>query len=87
MEMPKGPFCQSCGMPMEKDEHFGTNADRSKNEEYCTYCYQNGEFTEPNMTEEEMMKKISEIMKQKSMSAEEIENATKFLSTLKRWKS
>lgn len=25
-EQPKGPFCQSCGMPMENEEVFGTNA-------------------------------------------------------------
>ncbi|MBU4293030.1 MAG: zinc ribbon domain-containing protein [Actinobacteria bacterium] len=33
------PFCQSCSMPMMKPEDFGTNADGSKNEEYCTYCF------------------------------------------------
>ena len=39
-------FCQSCGMPMKKDpEDGGTNVDGSKNEKYCSYCYQNGEFT------------------------------------------
>jgi len=39
-------FCQSCGMPMTKDpQGGGTNADGSKNEKYCSYCYQNGEFT------------------------------------------
>ncbi|MCL2650396.1 MAG: zinc ribbon domain-containing protein [Candidatus Azobacteroides sp.] len=40
-------FCQSCGMPMSKDDPQGggTNADGSKNTQYCSYCYQNGEFT------------------------------------------
>lgn len=87
MELPKGPFCQSCGMPMEKDEHFGTNAEGGKNEEYCTYCYQKGQFTEPDITMDEMIKKISQVMKQKSTSAEDIERASKFLSTLKRWQT
>ncbi len=27
------PFCQSCGMPMEKPEDFGTNADKTKSKE------------------------------------------------------
>ena len=31
---PKGPICQSCVMPMEKPEDFGTEADGSRNEEY-----------------------------------------------------
>ena len=39
-------FCQSCGMPMKKDpQGGGTNADGSKNTTYCSYCYQNGDFT------------------------------------------
>ncbi|MFH1512892.1 MAG: zinc ribbon domain-containing protein [Bacillota bacterium] len=36
--------CQCCAMPMgNTDELFGSNADGSKNEEYCMYCYANGE--------------------------------------------
>ena len=34
-------FCQSCGMPLT-EEVLGTNADGSKNEEYCMYCYREG---------------------------------------------
>ena len=38
--------CHSCGMPMKQDpQGGGTNADGSKNEIYCSYCYQNGDFT------------------------------------------
>ena len=34
-------FCQCCGMPMgDTDELYGTNADGSKNEEYCKYCFE-----------------------------------------------
>ena len=36
-------FCQSCGMPLT-DEILGTNADGSKNEDYCIYCYKDGKF-------------------------------------------
>ena len=39
-------FCQSCGMPITSEEQFGRNADGSKNEEYCSYCYRDGAFTE-----------------------------------------
>ncbi len=31
-------FCQSCGMPLTEDV-LGTNADGSKNEDFCMYCY------------------------------------------------
>jgi len=40
-------FCQSCGMPLNGNEELhGTNADGSKNADYCTYCYQEGKYTE-----------------------------------------
>ena len=45
-------FCQSCGMPLT-DDVLGTNADGSKNEEYCIYCYKDGAFT-GDFTMEEM---------------------------------
>lgn len=34
-------FCQSCGMPLTKDEDCGTNGDGSTNFDYCKYCYAN----------------------------------------------
>lgn len=47
-------FCQSCAMPMEGEAVHGTNADGTKNEDYCTYCYQGGAFT-GEMTMQEMI--------------------------------
>ncbi len=38
-------ICKSCGIPMGLDTDFGTNADESLNEDYCSYCYQKGAFT------------------------------------------
>ena len=38
-------LCQSCAMPLAKAEDFGTNADGSKNEDYCQYCYVDGAFS------------------------------------------
>lgn len=53
-------FCQSCGMPLTdpstgsvQAEILGTNADGSKNEDYCIYCLKDGAFT-GNFTMEEM---------------------------------
>lgn len=38
--------CESCGMPLKQDPlGGGTNADGSKNSQYCSYCYLNGAFT------------------------------------------
>ena len=47
----KVKFCQSCGMPLT-DDVLGTDADGSKNEEYCIYCYKDGAFTGDFMMEE-----------------------------------
>lgn len=47
--------CQSCGMPLKKDPKGGsTNADGSANKMYCSYCYEHGEFLQPDVSAEEM---------------------------------
>ena len=47
--------CQSCGMPFKKDPTGGgTNADGSKSQMYCGYCYQNGKFTRPDWSAQQM---------------------------------
>ena len=51
--------CQSCGMPMKKDPAGGgTNADGSKSCMYCSYCYQNGNFTSPEIDTPEKMQEF-----------------------------
>ena len=55
-------FCQSCGMPLT-DEILGTNADGSKNEEYCIYCFKDGAFT-GDFTMEEMIEFCSQYVEQ-----------------------
>jgi len=48
--------CQRCGMmPLEKPEDFGTNADGSRNKDYCCYCYENGAFFYPEATMEDVI--------------------------------
>lgn len=46
-------FCQSCAMPLN-DELLGTNSDGSKNEDYCIYCFRDGEFTSDRSMDEMM---------------------------------
>ena len=88
MMQPQGPFCQSCAMPMPKDEMFGTKADGSKSEEYCTFCFQNGEFTQPDISMQEMMDKCVSIMGQQKIMPEDqaLDLMRKILPTLERWK-
>jgi hypothetical protein len=57
--------CQSCGMPFKDDPRGGgTNVDGSKSNMYCSYCYQNGAFTEPNWTVGQMQAFVKEKLKQ-----------------------
>jgi hypothetical protein len=86
LAIPTGPFCQSCAMPMAKDSDFGTNLDSSKNTDYCKYCYQNGAFTEPNITLSQMLTKVTNIMQQKHIPAFFVKKAQEFIPTLKRWR-
>jgi len=89
MKQSMGPFCQSCAMPMEKDEHFGTNAGGGKNEDYCCYCFKDGAFTEPDITMEQMKHKVIDIMvNQMHMPAEQVKPMMQaFIPVLKRWRS
>ncbi len=40
----KTKICQSCGMPIISNDQLGTNKDGSISEDYCKYCYKDGEF-------------------------------------------
>ncbi len=53
-------FCQSCGMPLT-EEVLGTNADGSKNEDYCMYCYRDGQFLQ-DCTMEEMIEHCAQFI-------------------------
>lgn len=79
-------FCQSCAMPLQPTV-LGTNQDGSKNEEYCEYCFQNGEFTS-DMTMEEMIDFCVPHMVNNNpdMTAEKAKaNMENFFPMLKRW--
>ena len=55
-------FCNSCGRPIVKKD-YGTNEDGSPNPDYCIDCFQDGEFTEPDITLNEMIiRKSKEMM-------------------------
>ena len=80
-------FCNSCGKPMVQADH-GTNEDGSPNEDYCLECFENGSFTEPDLTLDEMIIKCSEKILNKNPRLQE-QQATGivvgFIPGLKRW--
>jgi hypothetical protein len=51
-------YCQSCGMPMHNPEVRGTEKNGSQSNEYCSYCYQNGTFTNRGITSKERSSQI-----------------------------
>lgn len=81
-------ICQSCGMPLDSDEVRGTEADDSKSQDYCIYCYKDGKFTEPDLTLEQNIANAANFADQAGMTAEEATTyAQKVFPTLKRWKT
>ncbi len=89
MEKLDDPICQSCGMPMLRDEDFGTNVNGGKNEDYCCYCFKDGEFTDIGITMEQKIDKLVEMATSKmSMpEAKAREMANKIIPKLKRWQN
>ena len=86
MDIGDGPICQSCGMPMDSQELYGTDAQGAANEEYCTYCYQDGAFTSPDLTVDEMIARIAQATG-KPLTAEDIAKSKAYLSSLRRWRT
>ena len=85
---PKGPFCQSCGMPMSKDERGGgTEKNGSKSTDYCSHCYSMGRFTEPDLTADQMVEKVRGKMKEMHLPGFLAKKFTKNIPSLKRWKT
>jgi putative zinc ribbon protein len=86
MFKPKGPFCQSCGMPLSKDDKAGgTEADGGKSTEYCSHCYVGGRFTEPEITADQMTEKVRAKMKEMHIPGFLAKSFTKGIPALRRW--
>lgn len=86
-DLPKGPFCQSCEMPMEKPDDFGSNADGLKINDYCHFCFENSAFTAPDITLEQMIERVAGIMvtEMNMPEAQAKAMANQFIPKLKRW--
>lgn len=79
-------ICQSCGFPFSP-EFRGTNRDQSKNNQFCKGCFEDGEFTNPHLTINELERSLYERAKEHNeISLEEACEVAKTLPDLKRWK-
>ena len=79
-------ICQSCSMPLTKEEDYGTVKSGGRSDDYCVYCLKDGEFTQ-NMTLEQAIAQCVEFADVAGATKEEaLMYATNLFPTLKRWK-
>jgi hypothetical protein len=85
---PKGPACQSCGMPLSRDPRGGgTNADGTQSSEYCSRCYEGGTFTQPNITAEEMTALVESKLRSMHFPGFIARRFAREVPSLRRWKN
>jgi hypothetical protein len=82
------PRCQSCGMPLSDEfKNFGTESDGSPVSEYCMFCYQDGTFTNPDQTVDEMVQSSIDFMTSNLGFSEDqaTQMSNDVIRKLKRW--
>jgi len=81
-------FCQSCGMPMEKDPGLGgTEKDGSKSSAYCSLCYSQGSFKDNFTSSREMVKFVKGVLKEQGNGPLKRWFYTSHIPQLGRWKA
>lgn len=79
--------CQSCSMPLSKDpQGGGSNADGSRSDRYCSLCYANGAFINPDMNVQEMQQLVKGKLKEMGFPGFLAGWFTKGIPKLERWK-
>lgn len=79
-------LCQSCGIPLDKETIKGSEKNDLKNEEYCKFCYDQGGYTNPNLTLDELKETVQIQMKKMKLPDHAIDDALNILPNLNRWK-
>ncbi|MDN5215383.1 zinc ribbon domain-containing protein [Fulvivirgaceae bacterium BMA12] len=75
-------------MPLKKDpEGGGTNADGTKNSMYCSYCYKDGYFTQPDISATEMQQFVKRKIKEMGFPGFLTGFFTRGIPKLERWKN
>jgi len=84
---PRGPFCQSCGMPLSKPEDFGTLAQGLRQNDYCHFCFTDGRFTQPDIKLASMIEQAAPLTARATgMSERDARSLVeRTLPQLKRW--
>ncbi len=75
-------------MPLKKDpQGGGSNVDGTRSALYCSYCYANGKFIDPNITAVQMQEKVKEILKGMGFPGLLAGMFVKGIPRLERWKN
>ena len=80
--------CQSCGMPLtDESANAASAAEADPVSEYCSFCFRDGDFTNPDQTLDEMIRSSVDYMTANMgftrEKATELSNAV--IPKLKRW--
>ena len=90
LPMEERKFCQCCAMPLDRPEDKGTEADGTRSGDYCRYCYQNGAFTAPDASMDDIIAFNLKFNAENGFPFGPQEEAEKMMRgwfpTLKRWK-
>ena len=79
-------FCQSCGMPMDKDPGMGgTNRDGTKTEKYCSHCFVNGAFKDNFTSADQMIEFVKEKLQEMGYGSLKRWFFTSHIHKLERW--
>lgn len=83
---PRQIICQCCGMPLNEDSLISRETDGTYNEDYCIWCYTDGEFT--YHSKESLLDYLLKNMPNPGNVDEETRRIQfdSYLSQLKRWK-
>ena len=86
LDSPRQLVCQCCGMPLSEDSLISKETDGTYNEDYCKWCYTDGEFA--YQSKESLIDFLVSHMPNPDL-IEDKERRTQFdlfLSQLKHWK-
>jgi hypothetical protein len=72
-------------MPLNDEKLMGDNGDGTKNQDYCTYCFKDGDFTGDATMEEMIEICVPHMIKQGFEEKKAREMMNNLFPNLKRW--